>query len=215
MSQCGLQPHCAVFLSEEAGVPADAGTRGTRRAAGTVRTGKGNRAPAADAVNAEKKSEEFTMAIERVREYLKKWDVQDRILEFPTSSATVELAAQAAGCEPARIAKTLSFLVDGQAVLVVAAGDVKVDNAKYKAQFHTKAKMLNAEQVTEMVGHAVGGVCPFAVNDGVRIYLDESLKRFQTVFPAAGSSNSAIEVTIEELETYSGSREWVDVCKMR
>lgn len=155
------------------------------------------------------------MAIEQVREYLKTWNVQDRILEFPTSSATVELAAQAAGCEPARIAKTLSFLVDEQAVLVVAAGDVKVDNAKYKAQFHTKAKMLTPEQVTEMVGHAVGGVCPFGVKEGVKIYLDESLKRFDTVFPAAGSSNSAIEVTIEELETYSGSSEWVDVCRLR
>lgn len=155
------------------------------------------------------------MAIEQVREYLKTWNVQDRILEFPTSSATVELAAQAAGCEPARIAKTLSFLVDGQAVLVVAAGDVKVDNAKYKAQFHTKAKMLTPDQVTEMVGHAVGGVCPFGVKEGVKIYLDESLKRFDTVFPAAGSSNSAIEVTIEELETYSGSSEWVDVCRLR
>lgn len=155
------------------------------------------------------------MAIEQVREYLKTWNVQDRILEFPTSSATVELAAQAAGCEPARIAKTLSFLVDEQAVLVVAAGDVKVDNAKYKARFHTKAKMLTPEQVTEMVGHAVGGVCPFGVKEGVKIYLDESLKRFDTVFPAAGSSNSAIEVTIEELETYSGSSEWVDVCRLR
>ncbi len=155
------------------------------------------------------------MAIEVVREYLKQWNADERIIEFPTSSATVELAAQAAGCEPARIAKTLSFLVNDHAVLIVAAGDVKVDNAKYKALFHTKAKMLTAEQVTEMIGHAVGGVCPFGVKEGVEIYLDESLKRFQTVFPAAGSSNSAIEVTMEELETYSGSRNWVDVCKLR
>lgn len=155
------------------------------------------------------------MAIEVVREYLKQWNADERIIEFPTSSATVELAAQAAGCEPARIAKTLSFLVNDHAVLIVAAGDVKVDNAKYKALFHTKAKMLTAEQVTEMIGHAVGGVCPFGVKEGVEIYLDESLKRFQTVFPAAGSSNSAIEVTMEELETYSGSRSWVDVCKLR
>lgn len=155
------------------------------------------------------------MAIEVVREYLKRWDADARIIEFPTSSATVELAAKAAGCEPARIAKTLSFLVNDHAVLVVAAGDVKVDNAKYKALFHTKAKMLTADQVTEMIGHAVGGVCPFGVKEGVEIYLDESLKRFETVFPAAGSSNSAIEVTMEELETYSGSRNWVDVCKLR
>ncbi len=155
------------------------------------------------------------MAIEVVREYLKRWDADARIIEFPTSSATVELAAKAAGCEPARIAKTLSFLVNDHAILIVAAGDVKVDNAKYKALFHTKAKMLTADQVTEMIGHAVGGVCPFGVKEGVEIYLDESLKRFETVFPAAGSSNSAIEVTMEELETYSGSRNWVDVCKLR
>lgn len=155
------------------------------------------------------------MAIEVVREYLKQWEADSRILEFPVSSATVELAAEAAGCEPARIAKTLSFLVDGHAVLVVTAGDMKVDNAKYKNYFHTKAKMLSAEQVTEMIGHAVGGVCPFGVKEGVEIYLDESLKRFETVFPAAGSSSSAIEVTMEELEKFSGKAAWVDVCKPR
>lgn len=153
------------------------------------------------------------MAIEVVRQYLKKWDADTRILEFPVSSATVELAAQAVGCEPARIAKTLSFLVDGHAVLIVAAGDAKVDNAKFKALFHTKAKMLTPEQVTELVGHAVGGVCPFGVKEGCEVYLDESLKRFETVFPAAGSSNSAIEVTMEELELYSGSSRWINVCK--
>lgn len=153
------------------------------------------------------------MSIEIVREYMKQWGADERILEFPTSSATVELAAQAAGCEPARIAKTLSFLVDGHAVLIVMAGDVKVDNAKYKALFHTKAKMLSPDQVTELVGHAIGGVCPFGVKEGVEIYLDESLKRFETVFPAAGSSNSAIEVTMEELERFSGSSRWVDVSK--
>ncbi len=153
------------------------------------------------------------MAIEVVREYLKQWGADKRIIEFPTSSATVELAAQAAGCEPARIAKSLSFLVDDHAVLIVMAGDVKVDNAKYKALFHTKAKMLNADQVTEMIGHAVGGVCPFGVKEGVEVYLDESLKRFETVFPAAGSSNSAIELTLEELEKFSGSTKWVDVSK--
>lgn len=154
------------------------------------------------------------MAIEVVRQYLKTWDADTRILEFPVSSATVELAAQAVGCEPARIAKTLSFLVDGHAVLIVAAGDARVDNAKYKALFHTKAKMLTPEQVTELVGHAVGGVCPFGVKEGCEVYLDESLKRFETVFPAAGSSNSAIEVTMGELEEYSGSSRWVDVCKV-
>lgn len=153
------------------------------------------------------------MAIEVVRKYLKQWDADKRIIEFPTSSATVELAAQAVGCEPARIAKTLSFLVDSHAVLIVMSGDVKIDNAKYKALFHTKAKMLSADHVTELVGHAVGGVCPFAVKDGVEVYLDESLKRFETVFPAAGSSNSAIEVTPDELEKFSGSSKWVNVSK--
>ena len=153
------------------------------------------------------------MAIEIVREYLKKWGADGRILEFPISSATVELAAQAVGCEPARIAKTLSFLADGHAVLIVMAGDRKVDNAKYKALFHTKAKMLSPDQVTELVGHAVGGVCPFGVKEGAEVFLDESLKRFETVFPAAGSGNSAIEVTMEELEQFSGSSRWVDVSK--
>ena len=153
------------------------------------------------------------MAIKVVREYLKQWGADERIVEFPVSSATVELAAQAVGCEPARIAKTLSFLVNDHAILIVAAGDAKVDNARYKAFFHTKAKMLSMEQVTELIGHAVGGVCPFGVKEGVEIYLDESLKRFTTVFPAAGSSNSAIEVTMEQLEEYSGSKNWIDVCK--
>ena len=153
------------------------------------------------------------MAIEVVREYLKQWDADKRILEFPVSSATVELASQAVGCEPARIAKTLSFLVGDHAILIVTAGDAKIDNAKYKGLFHTKAKMLGFDQVTEMIGHAVGGVCPFGVKEGVEVYLDESLKRFHTVFPAAGSSNSAIEVTMEQLEQFSGSSQWVDVCK--
>lgn len=153
------------------------------------------------------------MAIEVVREYLKKWDADKRIIEFDTSSATVELAALAVGCEPARIAKTLSFLVEDHAILIVAAGDAKVDNSKYKAQFHTKAKMLSPDQVTEMIGHAVGGVCPFGVKPGVEIYLDESLRRFDTVFPAAGSSDSAIELSMEELERFSGSTNWIDVCK--
>ncbi len=154
------------------------------------------------------------MAIERVKEYFRKFGMEGRIRELPASSATVALAAQALGCEPARIAKTLSFLLEEHAILIVAAGDVKVDNAKYKKQFGTKAKMLSPEQVTELVGHMVGGVCPFAVNDGVKVYLDESLKRFQTVFPACGSSNSAIELTIPELEKYAGEEGWVDVCRL-
>ena len=153
------------------------------------------------------------MAIEKVKEFFKQHGMEDRVLEFEVSSATVELAAQAVGCEPCRIAKSLSFLVDGKAILVVAAGDAKVDNAKYKAQFGTKAKMLTPDQVETMIGHAVGGVCPFAINDDVAVYLDVSLKRFETVFPACGSSNSCIELTIEELEKYSGYTAWVDVCK--
>ena len=153
------------------------------------------------------------MSIERVRKYLQKWNMQDRIQEFDVSSATVELAAQALNVEGARIAKTLSYLVDGAAILVVAAGDIRVDNRKFKDAFHTKAKMLTADQAAEMIGHAVGGVCPFGVNEGVKVYLDESLKRFETVFPAAGSSNSAIELTIPELEELSGYTAWVDVAK--
>lgn len=154
------------------------------------------------------------MSIERVRKYFSTLGIEDRILEFDVSSATVELAAKALNTEGKRIAKTLSFLVGERAVLVVAAGDAKIDNKKYKAFFHTKAKMLSPEQVTELIGHAVGGVCPFAVKSGVDVYLDESLKRFETVFPACGSSNSAIELTIPELEKYSGFKEWVDVCKL-
>jgi prolyl-tRNA editing enzyme YbaK/EbsC (Cys-tRNA(Pro) deacylase) len=153
------------------------------------------------------------MSIEKVRTYLRQFDAEGRILEFPVSSATVELAAQAVGCEPARIAKTLSFLVDDAPILVVAAGDAKVDNARYKATFHTKAKMLSHDQVEPLVGHGVGGVCPFAVNDGVTVYLDESLRRFATVYPACGSANSAIELTMDELSRFSGSDQWVDVCK--
>lgn len=153
------------------------------------------------------------MSIERVRAYLKQWNLEGRILEFDTSSATVELAARAVGCEPARIAKTLSFQAGERVVLVVAAGDAKVDNRKYKEQFHTKASMLKAEEVTEKIGHAVGGVCPFGVKPGVEVYLDVSMKRFETVYPAAGSSNSAIEMTMEELERYAGSLGWIDVCK--
>lgn len=153
------------------------------------------------------------MAIEKVKAYFKQHGMEERIQELDMSSATVELAAAALHCEPQRIAKTLSFIVDGHAVLVVTAGDARIDNAKYKAQFSAKAKMLSPEEAETLVGHAVGGVCPFAVNEGVDIYLDVSLKRFNTVFPACGSSNSAIELTIAELEEYSGYISWVDVCK--
>ena len=154
------------------------------------------------------------MAIDKVREYFKAYGMEDRIREFEVSSATVALAAKALGCEPQRIAKTLSFLVEGKAILIVAAGDVKIDNAKYKKCFGTKAKMLSPDEVTELVGHNVGGVCPFAVKEGVKVYLDESLKRFETVYPACGSSNSAIELTIPEMEKYAGEEGWVDVCKL-
>ena len=153
------------------------------------------------------------MTIEKVREYFSRYGMAERIRGFDVSSATVELAAQALGCEPQRIAKTLSFHVGGRAVLVVAAGDARVDNQKFKAQFGAKAKMLKPREAEELVGHAVGGVCPFAIEDGVATYLDESLRRFDTVFPACGSSNSAIELTIAELEKYSNFASWVNVCK--
>lgn len=153
------------------------------------------------------------MAIGRVRDFFKTAGMEHRILEFETSSATVELAALAVGCEPRRIAKTLSFLQGVTPVLIVTAGDAKIDNQKYKAAFAQKAKMLTPEEALALVGHAVGGVCPFAVNDGVTVYLDVSLKRFDTVFPACGSSSSAIELTLPELERYSRSAAWVDVCK--
>ncbi len=155
------------------------------------------------------------MSIEKVRNYLEGYGVADKIREFDVSSATVALAAEALGCEECRIAKTMSFHVGEKAILVVTAGDVKVDNAKFKAQFATKAKMLSYDEVEPMIGHAVGGVCPFAINDGVDVYLDESLKRFETVFPACGSSNSAIELTMDELEKYSGFVGWIDVCKLK
>ena len=153
------------------------------------------------------------MSIDRVKEYFVKYNMADRIQEFEVSSATVELAALALNCEGCRIAKSLTFKVSDQPIMIVVAGDAKIDNAKYKGQFAAKAKMLTAEEAVELIGHAVGGVCPFAVNDGVNVYLDESLKRFETVFPACGSSNSAIELTIEELEKYSGFTAWIDVCK--
>lgn len=155
------------------------------------------------------------MAIEKCREYFREFNMEDRILEFEQSSATVELAALAAGCEPERIAKTMSFKIEGEPILIVMAGDARIDNSKYKGQFHTKAKMLTPEEVIEFIGHAVGGVCPFGINDGVTVYLDESLKRFETVFPACGSSNSAIELNISELERYSNFSKWIDISKVK
>lgn len=163
--------------------------------------------------NSDKEHREVFMAIERVKEYFKKYGMDNRIQEFDVSSATVELAAQALGCDPCRIAKTLSFMTGDKPILIVAAGDTKIDNSKYKAQFGTKAKMLSTTETEALIGHAVGGVCPFAVNEGIPVYLDESLRRFVTVFPACGSSNSAIELTLEELEKYSGYSSWIDVCK--
>ena len=153
------------------------------------------------------------MSIERVKAYFDGYGMTGRIREFPVSSATVELAAAALGCDGCRIAKTLSFMVDGGPVLIVAAGDARVDNGKFKAFFHTKARMLSPQEAADLVGHAVGGVCPFGVNEGVTTYLDVSLRRFETVFPACGSSNSAIELTLPELEKYSQAKAWIEVCK--
>ena len=153
------------------------------------------------------------MSVEKVKDYLAAYGAGDRIREFDASSATVELAAQALSCEPCRIAKSLALMTPEGPVLVVAAGDAKIDNPKFKAQFGTKPKMLKPEENVELIGHAIGGVCPFAVNDGVKVYLDESMKRFETVFPACGSANSAIELTMEELEKYSQAVAWIDVCK--
>lgn len=153
------------------------------------------------------------MSVDRVRAYLEPFGLAARVQEFEVSSATVELAAAALGCPPCRIAKTLSFIVQDAPVLIVTAGDARIDNPRYKAQFGVKAKMIPAEETISRVGHAVGGVCPFDVNDGVRTYLDVSLRRFETVFPACGSANSAIELSIPELERCARPVGWVDVCK--
>jgi len=153
------------------------------------------------------------MSIQAVRDYFRPLGREQDILEFDSSSATVELAAQAVGVTPARIAKTLSFLVDEGCILIVTAGDAKIDNSKYKAMFHCKAKMLTPDQVQQFTGHAIGGVCPFGNPEGIRTYLDVSIQRFDTVFPAAGSSNSAIELTCQDLAVYSHSMGWVDICK--
>ncbi len=153
------------------------------------------------------------MAIEKAKEYLKQFGLDSKIQEFDVSSATVELAAKALGTEEERIAKTLSFKLQDRAILIVCAGDTKIDNKKFKAEFQTKAKMIPKEDVEELIGHRVGGVCPFGINDGIDIYLDDSLKRFETVFPACGSSNSAIELSIDEIEKVVKFSKWIDVCK--
>lgn len=153
------------------------------------------------------------MSIEKVKEYFKCYGVEDKVQEFDVSSATVQLAAKALKCEPFRIAKTLSFISSEGPILIVVAGDMKIDNSKYKACFGVKAKMIRPTEVLSVIGHEVGGVCPFAVNDGVTVYLDESLKRFEIVYPACGSANSAIELSIGELEKYSNYIAWVDVCR--
>lgn len=153
------------------------------------------------------------MSFDIAKAHLMKFGLDDRIQEFEVSSATVELAAQAVGCEPAKIAKTLSFQVGEQAILIVAAGDAKVDNVRYKSEFHTKAKMLSPVEVAELIGHTVGGVCPFGVKEGVQVFLDESLRRFDKVYPACGSASSAVGLTIGELERCSGFDGWIDVCK--
>lgn len=153
------------------------------------------------------------MALIKAKEHLEKYGFGNRVMEFDVSSATVSEAAKAVNCTEGEIAKTLSFMVDDRPILIVAAGDMKVDNSKYKGEFHTKAKMIPFENVEELVGHAVGGVCPFGINEGVDVYLDESIKRFEVVYPACGSSNSAVKLTILELEQVSAYCKWVDVCK--
>ncbi|MEA5152442.1 MAG: YbaK/EbsC family protein [Oscillospiraceae bacterium] len=154
------------------------------------------------------------MSIEKGRAYFRNLGIEDRVREFEVSSATVELAAQALGVEGARIAKTLSFKTDSGCMLILAAGDARIDNHKFKEKFHMKAKMLSPDEVLELVGHPVGGVCPFGINEGVAVYLDESMKRFKTVFPAVGSASSAIELNLDELFRYSKALEWIDVCKL-
>lgn len=153
------------------------------------------------------------MSFIKAKEYLQKFGLDNNVMEFTVSSATVAEAAQAINCKEEEIVKTLSFILDDKAILIAVAGDMKIDNSKFKEEFHTKAKMIPFENVEEMVGHAVGGVCPFGINDNVEVYLDESLKRFERVYPACGSSNSAVELTLEELERTSNYLKWIDVCK--
>jgi len=153
------------------------------------------------------------MALNKVKEYFRKYNIEDRIIELPESSATVALAAKALHTEECRIAKTLSFLINDKAILIVTAGDAKIDNSKYKTTFHTKAKMIPFDDVERIIGHAAGGVCPFAINEGIDVYLDESLKKYDYLYPACGSGNSAIKLSIEEIEKYSNYKEWIDVTK--
>lgn len=153
------------------------------------------------------------MSFIKAKEHLQKFGMESRIMEFDVSSATVGEAAKAVGSTEGEIAKTLSFIVDEKPILIVVAGDCKIDNAKYKAEFHVKAKMISFDDVEKLIGHAVGGVCPFGINEGVDVYLDDSLKRFEFVYPACGSSNSAVRLNIEELEKTSGYAKWIDVCK--
>ena len=155
------------------------------------------------------------MSLKNAKEYLKKFGLDNKVKEFDTSSATVKEAALALNCNEAEIAKTLSFLVGGKPILIVTAGNRKIDNAKYKAIFQEKAKMLKADEVEPLIGHKVGGVCPFGINNGVDVYLDISLKDFDIIYPACGSSNSAVKLTIKELEDASNYKEWIDVCKIR
>ena len=153
------------------------------------------------------------MSVEKVKDYFKNFGIEDRVIEFETSSATVELAAAALNCQPERISKSISFMLKEKPIIIVTAGDVKIDNKKFKKIFATEAKMIDKDSVEELIGHKVGGVCPFAIKDDVEVYLDQSLKRFETVFPACGSSNSVIELTIEDLEKYSNYKSWINVCK--
>ena len=154
------------------------------------------------------------MSIEKGRAYFRQFGMEDRVREFTVSSATVELAALALGVEGARIAKTLSFKSGDGCILILAAGDARIDNHKFKEKFHMKAKMLTPDEVLSLMGHPVGGVCPFGINEGIDVYLDDSLKRFETVFPAVGSPSSAIELNLDELFKYSNAVEWIDVCKL-
>ena len=153
------------------------------------------------------------MSIEKVREYFRQFGMENRILEPEMSSATVELAAKALNCEPDRIAKSLSFKVNEKPVLILCSGESRIDNQKFKGIFKTKAKMLSPDEVGSLIGHEIGGVCPFGINEGVEVYLDNSLRRYNTIFPACGSSNSAIELTPDELVKFSNSLSWIDVCK--
>ena len=153
------------------------------------------------------------MSLEKAKEHLKKYNLDNKVMEFKNSSATVTEAANTIGCQEGEIAKTLSFIVEDKPILIVTTGDSKIDNSKFKGKFHTKAKMIAFDQVEELIGHAVGGVCPFGINDNVDVYLDESLKKYDTIYPACGSSNSAVKLTIKELERASNYKDWIDVCK--